>query len=71
MKTIQKTKEPVKIPLLQMTKDIIEKYDHLVNVLPRISNQKFNDCIEDCCEAAKINKQAIDLTRVINFKAQI
>jgi len=54
-----------------MTKDIIEKYDHLVNVLPRISNQKFNDCIEDCCEAAKINKQAIDLTRVINFKAQI
>jgi integrase len=55
-KTILKTEKTVTIPLLPWAKAIIEKYTHPVRVLPRISNQKFNDYINDCCKAAGINQ---------------
>lgn len=62
-KVIQKLKEPAKIPILPQAQKIIDKYKHPVNVLPRISNQKFNDYIKDCCEQAEINEQTV----VTNF----
>ena len=58
-KIIQKLKEPAKIPILPQAQKIMDKYTHPVNVLPRISNQKFNDYIKDCCKLAKINQQTI------------
>jgi len=62
-KIIQKVKEPAKIPILPQAQKIIDKYPHPVNVLPRISNQKFNDYIKDCCELAGINQ----MTTITNF----
>jgi integrase len=62
-KIIQKVKEPAKIPILPQTQKIIDKYAHPVNVLPRISNQKFNDYIKDCCEEAEIK----EITTITNF----
>lgn len=50
-----KEKEPVRIPLVDRSKKIVEKYKHQpVWILPRISNQKFNDYIKKACEAAEI-----------------
>lgn len=50
-----KDKEPVRIPLVDRSKKIIEKYkDQPVWILPRISNQKFNNYIKVACEAAEI-----------------
>jgi integrase len=62
-KIIQKVKEPAKIPILVQAQKIIEKYHHPVNVLPRISNQKFNDYIKECCKLAGIDQ----ITTVTNF----
>lgn len=62
-KIIQKLKEPARIPILPQAQKIIDKYKHPVNVLPRISNQKFNDYIKDCCDLAKINEPTV----VTNF----
>jgi integrase len=62
-KIIQKVKEPAKIPILPQAQKIIDKYAHPVNVLPRISNQKFNDYIKLCCEKAEIN----EITTITNF----
>ena len=63
-KIIQKVKEPAKIPILPQAQKIIDKYPHPINVLPRISNQKFNDYIKDCCELAGIDQ----MTTVTNFR---
>lgn len=50
-----KEKEPVRIPLVERSKKIIEKYkEQPVWILPRISNQKFNDYIKKACEAVEI-----------------
>ena len=50
-----KEKEPVRIPLVDRSKKIVEKYkEQPVWILPRISNQKFNDYIKKACEAAEI-----------------
>jgi len=62
-KVIQKMKEPAKIPILPQAQKIIDKYRNPVNVLPRISNQKFNDYIKECCKLAGIDQ----ITTVTNF----
>lgn len=58
-KIIQKVKEPVKIPILPQAQKIIDKYNHPTNVLPRISNQKFNKNIKKCCEKAGIDQKTV------------
>ncbi len=50
----QKTKQQVIIPLHPVVKEILEKYDY--QLPPAISNQKFNDYIQDVCDDAKINE---------------
>lgn len=62
-KMIQKVKRPAKIPILPQAQEIIDKYGHPVNVLPRISNQKFNDYIKECCKLAGIEQPI----RVVHF----
>lgn len=53
--TMKKVKEPVRIPLVDRSRKIVEKYkEQPVWILPRISNQKFNDYIKKACEAAEI-----------------
>lgn len=54
--TMKKVKEEVRIPLNQYSREIIARYqEQPVYVLPRMSNQKLNDYIEEICEKAKIN----------------
>ena len=57
IKNIQKTQEvDQKIPLSNYAKAILEKYSDTVHEpLPKISHQKFNDYIKDCCELAGID----------------
>ena len=50
----QKTKQQVIIPLHPTVKAIFEKYDYQLPF--SISNQKFNDYLEEVCEDAKINE---------------
>lgn len=58
--TMKKVKENVRIPLNQYSREIIERYqEQPVYVLPRMSNQKLNDYIEEICEEAKINAPVI------------
>lgn len=58
--TMKKVKEVVKIPLNQYSKEIIERYqEQPIYVLPRMSNQKLNDYIEEICEEAKINARVV------------
>ncbi|MDX2188828.1 MAG: site-specific integrase [Bacteroidota bacterium] len=47
-KVIVKTKERIKIPLNQYSKVLLAKYGSLINI--RISEQKLNDYIKECCE---------------------
>ena len=42
------------IPLLKVTKEILEKYDYN---LPKISNQKFNSYLKEICTIVGINKK--------------
>lgn len=57
VKTIQKTGQVnSKIPLTKQAKSIIEKYSDTIHYpLPKISNQKFNTYIKECCEEAGID----------------
>ena len=57
VKTIQKTNEVnSRIPLSKYARSILEKYQGTINnPLPRISSQKFNDYIKECCELAGID----------------
>lgn len=50
----QKTKQQVIIPLHPIVKAILEKYDY--QLPPAISNQKFNDYLQEVCEKTKINE---------------
>ncbi len=55
-KTMQKVKEPVHVPLVGLSRKIIKRYQHQpVFILPRMSNQKFNDYLKEICELAGIN----------------
>ncbi len=56
----QKTGKKVKIPLLEYTKQILEKYDYKLPKAP--VNQVFNRQIKDACELAEI-KSKVSLSR--------
>ncbi|WP_297097519.1 phage integrase SAM-like domain-containing protein [uncultured Draconibacterium sp.] len=55
----KKTKIPLNIPLPKQALDIIDRYKGKYKVLPKISVQKFNDYISECCEIAKINTPVV------------
>ncbi len=58
--TMKKVKEVVKIPLNKYSREILQRYqDQSVYALPRMSNQKLNDYIEEICEKAEINSPVI------------
>ena len=55
-KVIVKTREFSRIPLNRFALDILEKYkDNPHGVLPKISEQKFNDYIKEACRIAGID----------------
>lgn len=61
-KNITKTKENDLIPILPQARKIIEKYKgNGFYPLPRISNQKLNDYIKECCELANIDTPVVKL----------
>lgn len=60
--SIKKTKQKHEIPLLKQALEIINKYRSPLSVLPRISNQKFNQYIKLVCELANINEE-IEIVR--------
>jgi integrase len=77
--TVQKTKEPIEIPLTPYSKLILAKYAEQYYALPKISNQKMNDYLKGwtsqlkngilqheigLCELAGINEP----TEIIRFK---
>lgn len=77
--TVQKTKEPIEIPLTPYSKLILAKYEAHYQALPMISNQKMNDYLKGwatidkhgishkeigLCELAGINEP----TEIIRFK---
>lgn len=56
VKTIQKSKKPAEIPLNKFALQILKKHSKLPDKpLPKISAQKLNDYIKECCETAEIN----------------
>ncbi len=56
MKNIQKTQDNNTIPLTKYAKEILSKYQNTVyETLPRVSAQKFNRYLKECCEKAGIN----------------
>ena len=55
VKKVKKTTRFLELPLLPEALAIIEKYKHQYRVLPKISEQKFNEYIKQACEIAKIN----------------
>lgn len=57
IKNIQKTKEVAsKIPISKYAKEILSKYAETAHSpLPRISQQKYNDYIKECCEIVGID----------------
>jgi integrase len=66
---IQKTKTiDHKIPLNNFAKTILNKYKGTLHEpLPKISGQKFNEYIKECCKIVKINKPT-NITRYIGNK---
>lgn len=54
-----KTKIPLSIPLPEQAIDILTRYQEKYKALPKISHQKLNDYIKECCEAAKINTPTV------------
>ncbi|WP_375334477.1 tyrosine-type recombinase/integrase [Flagellimonas sp. C4] len=67
--TIQKSKRTDhRIPLNKMAKKILKKYTGTVyEPLPRISGQKFNQYIKECCEEIGMD-QPINITRYVGQK---
>lgn len=67
--TVQKTKSTNhKIPLNKMAKSILEKYQGtLYEPIPKLSGQKFNSYIKECCQLVGI-EQPINTTRYIGKK---
>ncbi|WP_428225883.1 site-specific integrase [Flavobacterium sp.] len=53
----QKTKKQFSVPLLPKAISIIEKYQESKNILPIISNQKFNSYIKEIAEIIGIEKK--------------
>jgi len=55
----KKSKTPLNIPLAPQAIEIINRYQGKFKVLPKISQQKFNDYIEDCCREAGIDAPTV------------
>ena len=55
----QKTKIPLNIELPEPAIKIINRYKHKYKVLPKISHQRFNDYIKECCIAAGIDTPTV------------
>lgn len=55
----QKSKILHEIELPPQAIEIIERYKESYKVLPKISNDKFNEYIRECCEIAEINTPTI------------
>lgn len=55
VKKVKKTTRFLELPLLPEALAIIDKYKHQHMVLPKISEQKFNEYIKQACKIAKIN----------------
>lgn len=63
VKNIQKTRENSIIPLNKYSKGILKKYENSVHdVLPKVSHQKFNEYLKECCREAGIDTP-ITITR--------
>jgi integrase len=62
--TMKKTQKPWNIPLNPDSLSIIEKYQDLVEPLPKISNQKLSKYIKEICEVAEIN----ELIEIVRYK---
>jgi integrase len=60
--TIQKTKEPLTIPITPYSLFILAKYYKLSKPLPIISNQKMNEYLKELCKIAEIN-EPIEIVR--------
>lgn len=66
-KVIVKTKEFARIPLNKYALEIIDKYDDYMDVLPKISDQKFNTYIKEACKKAGIDR-SVNVTKYIGGK---
>jgi integrase len=53
----KKTKSLINVPLLNKAKLIIEKYEKEDNVLPKISNQKFNSYLKEIADIIGVDKR--------------
>lgn len=63
VKNIQKTKENSMIPLNKFSAGILKKYqDTVYETLPKVSHQKFNAYLKECCKEAGINAE-VTITR--------
>jgi integrase len=68
VKNIQKTQENSMIPLNKYSKSILKKYKDTVHeILPKVSQQKFNEYVKECCKDAKIDTP-ITITRFSGSK---
>lgn len=62
-KNIQKTQETIMIPLNKFSRAILAKYEDTVQYpLPKVSSQKFNQYIKECCQIVGIDTP-ISITR--------
>ncbi len=59
-----KTEKPLQIPILPQAKNILEKYKDQYYLLPKISEQKFNEYIKEAAQLAEINS----LVKIMHFK---
>jgi integrase len=50
-----KTKIPLNVTLPLMAIEILKRYQGKYKALPKISHQKFNEYIKECCKIAEIN----------------
>jgi integrase len=53
--TTKKTNKEVSITMFQGLQTIIDRYPEQYRLLPKLSNQRINDYIKECCEIAKID----------------
>jgi integrase len=52
---VQKTKKDIEIPIFPETQQIIDRYSEQYRLLPRMSEQRVNLYIKECCKLAGIN----------------
>lgn len=68
VKNIQKTQENNMIPLNKYSREILKRYeDTIFETLPKVSHQKFNKYLKECCKAAGFDTP-ISITRFSGVK---